>query len=107
MKDFLDICYLTSRQERLAFGSAWCGPNYFVPNQATLVAAYHKQPDGQPAVVYCTATSARFYTIVALPATNHMGEPKPVWKLNTGSDMATLAALIAESIASGMLALEP
>jgi hypothetical protein len=105
---FLDEMDTPYPEEVAAFGEHWCYSGDYPHGEDVLVAFYPKEKggDGQNVEVYCAAYPARFYRIVALESYNSIGEPIPAWTLGTGSSMAEEAALLAEKISEGMLALK-
>lgn len=95
--------------ELQAFGGNWCGPAAYELHTETLVARYESgdHDDGQTVEVYCTAMPARFYTILALPGVNSVGESIDPWEFVTGSSQETLAANIARAASEGLLGFRP
>ena len=93
----------------VAFKENWCGPENIPDNHNTLVAKYPKPDgsDGQSVNVFCYATPARFYELVVEEGIDSEGKMQPGYRINTGSSQAKLAAMIAESIADGMLGFTP
>jgi hypothetical protein len=103
--DELDTPY---PEEVAAFGKRWRYSGTYPHGEDVLVAFYPKEigGDGQDVEVYCSAWPARFYMVKALEGVNSIGKALPEWTLGTGSSMADTAALLAEKISEGMLALK-
>jgi hypothetical protein len=87
--------YIVRDYERRSFGKAWVGPDSFPHGDWTLVAQYTaKNPDGKDASVHCSALPVRSYSV----------------RTTTGSlvlsDVADLAATLAEAISDGSFKIE-
>jgi hypothetical protein len=105
---FDDFMYDPYPEERAVFGTHWCHVGNYNHAEEELIAFYPKEigGDGQDVEVYCSAWPARFYVVKALEGVNSVGKLMPAWTLGTGSSMADTAALLAEKISEGMLALK-
>ena len=107
-RKIIDEIYRPYKEEKDAFGEHWCGPDKYPHLELTLIALFPKtNDDGQGVTVYCTAAPVRFYELEVKGGTNSVGTVQEGYTLTTGSGMAKMAALIAETIASGMLEFKP
>lgn len=66
----------------------------------------YDQGDGFDVQVWECRWPARFFTVVALPTANSVGEMRPGFRLSFGSGQERIAAMLAQMIADGMLSAE-
>jgi hypothetical protein len=106
---FQNLLYASLRvaiSDRMHFDDHWCGPREFRLFQEELVAIYESTSADAPTVeIFCCAGPARSYIVKVPDYSDRKG-----FMIRTGASdhrMAQLAAMLAEQISRGMLAVYP